>query len=314
MKLLLNAFRGFLMALADSVPGVSGGTIAFILGFYDKFINSLDALIYGKKADKIEALKFLLKLALGWVIGMGAAVIVLTNLFESHIYATSSLFLGFIIFAIPFIVREERDTLRGHYGNLIFLLLGIIVVALITYFNPVSGGTGMSINSLNFGLILYIFFAGMVAISSMILPGISGSTLLLIFGLYLPIITGVKDLLHFDFSSLPALIVFGFGVIAGVILVIRLIKLALKKYRSAMIYLILGLMLGSLYAIVMGPTTLSTPVDPLSFSTFSPIFFLLGGLIILGLEWLKSFLEKKSGEKPSLEGPKSEEPRKSEID
>lgn len=298
MKLLLNAFRGFMMALADSVPGVSGGTIAFILGFYDKFINSLDALIYGKKADKIEALKFLLKLGLGWVIGMGAAVIVLTNLFESHIYAVSSLFLGFIIFAIPFIIREERKTLRGHYGNLIFLLLGIAAVVLITYFNPVSGGTGTDITSLNFGLILYIFFAGMVAISSMILPGISGSTLLLIFGLYLPIITGVKDLLHFNFSSLPAIIVFALGILAGVVLVIKLIKLALAKHRSVMIYLILGLMLGSLYAIVMGPTTLSTPVDPLSFATFSPLFFILGGLIIVGLEWLKSFLEKKTETKP----------------
>jgi len=294
MKLLLNAFRGFLMALADSVPGVSGGTIAFILGFYDKFVNSLDALIYGKKAAKIDALKFLLKLGLGWVIGMAAAVIVLTNLFESHIYAVSSLFLGFIIFAIPFIVYEERKSLRGHYVNLIFLLLGIAVVALITYFNPVAGGSGMNINSLNFGLIFYIFLAGMVAISSMILPGISGSTLLLIFGLYLPILTGVKDLLHLNFSSLPALIVFGLGVIAGVVVVIRLIKLALAKYRSAMIYLILGLMLGSLYAIVMGPTTLTTPVAPLSFATFDPLFFLIGGLIIFGLEWFKFYLEKKS--------------------
>ena len=282
------------MALADSVPGVSGGTIAFVLGFYDKFIGSLDALIYGKKSEKLTALKFLLKLGLGWVIGMGAAVLVLSSLFETHIYGVSSLFLGFIIFAIPFIIRQELATLRGRYGNLIFTLLGIAVVALITYFNPVSGGTGMNISSLNFGLIFYLFLAGMVAISSMILPGISGSTLLLIFGLYLPIITGVKDLLHLDFSSLPALIIFGFGVIAGAILIIRLIKLALKKFRPAMIYLILGLMLGSLYAIVMGPTTLSTPVDPLSFATFNPLLFLLGGLIIVGLEWLRSALESKS--------------------
>lgn len=325
MNLLLNALRGFLMALADSVPGVSGGTIAFILGFYDKFVNSLDALIYGQKSDKISALKFLLKLALGWVIGMGAAVLVLAGLFESHIYATSSLFLGFIIFAIPFIVYEERKSLRGHYGNLIFLLFGIAVVALITYFNPVSGGTGMSITSLNLGLIFYIFLAGMVAISSMILPGISGSTLLLIFGLYLPIITGVKDLLHFDFSSLPALIIFGLGVIAGAVLVIRLIKFALKNHRSAMIYLILGLMLGSLYAIIMGPTTITPPVsdlptncvaalnclptayEPLSFATFSPLLFILGGLVILGLEWLKFHLDKKhklcyNEDNPSKEG------------
>ena len=68
--LLINAFNGFCMSLADSVPGVSGGTVAFILGFYDKFVTSLDNLITGKKEEKIKAIKYLVKLGIGWIIGM----------------------------------------------------------------------------------------------------------------------------------------------------------------------------------------------------------------------------------------------------
>lgn len=282
------------MALADSVPGVSGGTIAFILGFYDKFINSLDDLAFGDIEKKKKAFFFLIKLAIGWVIGMILAVLVLTNLFESHIYQVSSVFIGFILFSIPLIAKEEKESLKGKYYNIIFMIIGILIVALITYFNPISGESNVvDISNLNFGLALYIFVAAMIAISAMVLPGISGSTLLLIFGLYIPIISAIKEFLHLNFSYLPALIVFGLGVIFGIILVIRLIKIALKKYRSQSIYCILGLMIGSIYAIIMGPTTLDATTAPLSFSTFSILAFLLGGVIILGLEKVKVILKKK---------------------
>ena len=294
MNYLINGFRGFCMALADSVPGVSGGTIAFILGFYDKFINSLDDLAFGDIEKKKKAFFFLIKLAIGWVIGMILAVLVLTNLFESHIYQVSSVFIGFILFSIPLIVKEEKESLKGKYYNIIFMIIGILIVALITYFNPISGESNVvDISNLNFGLALYIFVAAMIAISAMVLPGISGSTLLLIFGLYIPIISAIKEFLHLNFSYLPALIVFGFGVIFGIILVIRIIKISLKKYRSQSIYCILGLMIGSIYAIIMGPTTLDATTAPLSFSTFSILAFLLGGVIILGLEKIKVILKKK---------------------
>ena len=294
MNYLINGFRGFCMALADSVPGVSGGTIAFILGFYDKFINSLDDLAFGDIEKKKKAFFFLIKLAIGWVIGMILAVLVLTNLFESHIYQVSSVFIGFILFSIPLIAKEEKESLKGKYYNIIFMIIGILIVALITYFNPISGESNVvDISNLNFGLALYIFVAAMIAISAMVLPGISGSTLLLIFGLYIPIISAIKEFLHLNFSYLPALIVFGLGVVFGIILVIRLIKIALKKYRSQSIYCILGLMIGSIYAIIMGPTTLDATTAPLSFSTFSILAFLLGGVIILGLEKVKVILKKK---------------------
>ena len=98
---IVNLIRGFFMALADSVPGVSGGTIAFILGFYDEFIGSLNTLVSkNSKEEKIQALQFLLKIGVGWAIGMITSVLFLASIFEEHIYSISSVFIGFIIFSI----------------------------------------------------------------------------------------------------------------------------------------------------------------------------------------------------------------------
>ena len=292
-EIIKNAIQGFSMALADSVPGVSGGTVAFVLGFYDKFINSLNTLI-SRKGDKKGAIKFLMKLGIGWIIGMAMASLILSNLFETHIYQVSSLFIGFIVFAIPLIIKEEKENVKGKYKNLIFTIIGIIIVSAITYFNPQTGtGANIDITSPNIGLLIYVFVAGMIAISAMILPGISGSTLLLIFGLYMPIITGIKETLHFNLSYIPVLFVFGLGIIAGIALIIKIVKKALEKYRPQTIYLILGLMIGSIYAIIMGATTLKEPQAPLSFSTFNIIYFIIGGLVILGMEIAKRKLENK---------------------
>lgn len=294
MEYLINAIRGFCMALADSVPGVSGGTVAFILGFYDKFINSIDNLISGTKEERISAIKFLAKLGVGWVIGMVIAMLFLASIFESQIYAVSSVFIGFILFAIPVIIKEEKESLKGNYKYMIFAIIGIAIVVAITFLNPVSGnGTNIEVSNLNVGLCIYVFIAAMIAISAMVLPGISGSTLLLIFGLYIPIVNAIKEFLHMNFAYFPVLLIFGLGVITGALLVIKLIKNALKKFRPQTIYLIIGLMIGSLYAIVMGPTTLDIPKDPMSISTFSIIWFAVGGLIIFGLQKAKTLLEKK---------------------
>lgn len=134
----------------------------------------------------------------------------------------------------------------------------------------------------------------MVAISAMILPGISGSTLLLIFGLYMPIINAIKEFLHLNMEYLPILIIFGFGILAGIALVIKLVKKALQKYRSQTIYTILGLMIGSLYAIVMGPATLETPQAPLSFDNFSILFFMIGGVVVFWNGITKKIFREKT--------------------
>lgn len=290
---MLNFIRGFCMALADSVPGVSGGTIAFLLGFYDKFITSLDHLMSGTKRERIEAIKFLMRIGVGWVVGMGAAVSVLASIFDQRIYEISSLFLGLIIFAIPMIWQEEKDSLKGKYQNIPWAVFGIVLVAAITFFNPVSGkGVNISVEHLNITLVLYIFVVAMIAISAMVLPGISGSTMLLIFGLYVPVISALKELLHFNFSYLPVVIIFGLGVLTGIALVIKIIRRALEKHRSQMIYFIIGMMIGSLYAIVMGPTTLENTKAAMSIETFHPIFFLIGIAILFVLEKIKAVSEK----------------------
>lgn len=301
VDLLTNAIRGFCMALADSVPGVSGSTIAFIMGFYDKFISSLNDIIFGDKKEKKDALRFLLKLGIGWVVGMAIATFVLTNLFEQHIYGVSSLFLGLIIFSIPLIVKEEKNSIKNKYKNIWCLILGVAIVVLITILKPVDGGSDIDISDLNIGMIFYIFIAAMVAISAMVLPGISGSTILLILGLYMPIMNALKEFMKLNLQYFPVLLIFGLGVITGILVIIKSIKKALEKYRSQTIYLIIGLMIGSIFSIIMGPTTLEIPKDPLGFSTFNVFMFIIGGLIIYGLEKYKDILESRGIEDEAIE-------------
>lgn len=289
------------MALADSVPGVSGGTIAFLLGFYDDFIGSLDSFIPGgaskseRKARIINALKFLIRIGAGWIVGFISAVLVLTSVFQEHIYQVSSLFLGFIVFSIPIIIKEELNSIKNKYYNLIFTVLGAGLVVLITVLNPSDGGSSVEEG---FNILNYLFFTltGMLGISAMVLPGISGSTILLIFGTYMPVMTGIIKLLHFDFdfSSFLEIMFFGIGILIGILVVIRLVKLALEKFRSQTIYAILGLMIGSLYAVVKGPETLKeNPLEAMSFDTFSIVFFIIGGLVICALQGVKFFSERK---------------------
>ena len=296
---ILNFIRGFCMALADSVPGVSGGTIAFILGFYDDFVNALHSLISNNKSGRIKAFKFLAKIGIGWITGFILSVLFITNIFEKNIYEINSLFLGFIISSIPLIVKSERKTLKNNKRNSIFLIIGIIIVGAMTYFNPVtSSGQSFSVKyeNLNPLFIGYIFISGLIAISAMVLPGISGSTILLIFGLYAPILNGVKEILKLNFEYLPGVFIFGFGVILGVLLTVRVVRHLLRNFRSQTIYCIIGLMIGSVYSVIMGPTSLEIPRPPMSVQSFSIIFFIIGCTLVPALEKLKDVLKNKETE------------------
>lgn len=294
--MILNFIRGFCMALADSVPGVSGGTIAFLLGFYDKFISSLDALVSGTKEEKIDAIKFLVKIGIGWVVGFCMAILFITSVFSSHIYHISSLFIGFIIFALPIIIWEEKECLKNKYFSMIFILIGAAVVVAISYFSgeTLAEGINLAVGKFSVGTGIFLFFAGAIAISAMVLPGISGSTILMIFGLYIPITTAIKEVLHFDLKYVPALFIFGVGVIAGALCVVKLIKRALLKFRPQTVYLIIGMMLGSVYSIILGPKSLDVPKAALSWNTFSILFFIIGGVVIFGLQFLKVIVDKEN--------------------
>lgn len=282
---------GFFMALADSVPGVSGGTVAFLAGEYDAFIGSFGNLIGKDREKRKRALFFLLRLGAGWLVGMGLSVALLARLFTTHIYAVSSLFLGLVAASVPLIVTEEWGTLRrGRMWHVLLFLAGCgAVVALSLVHIPIDAG------KLTLPSALYILISGALAISAMVLPGISGSTLLLAFGLYIPIITGLKRFFTFDFGAFPLLFLFGLGVLAGIVISFRGIRFLLERYRPATVSVILGLMVGSLFAVVMGPTTLDTPLPPLNPGNSSLAAFLLGIAIVALFAFGKRVLQKRRG-------------------
>lgn len=294
MDWLLPAFHGFCMALADSVPGVSGGTIAFILGFYERFLDALHSLVRGTGEERRAALQYLVKLGIGWGAGMAACVLILSNLFAKNIYFMSSLFLGLTVCSIPFIVAAERETLKRSRHVWWFALLGIAVVVGLTMLRTGTGALG----SINYAQLqplqfVYLFASGALAITAMVLPGISGSSILLIAGVYLPTIQAVHSFLGLQLNVVPGLCALGFGIIAGTVLSIHAIRTALLKYRGQMVWLILGLMLGSLYAIVNGPASLDTPLPALNAASFRLPAFLLGAVILLALEGIKKVMEQR---------------------
>lgn len=126
----------------------------------------------------------------------------------------------------------------------------------------------------------------------MFLPGISGSTLLLIFGAYIPVIMAVKGVLSLNLSYIPCLMFFGCGVLTGAVTVVKGIKACLEKFRAQTVYLILGMMAGSLYAIGMGPTTLEIPQAPLDIGNFSLIPAIIGVVLVFGMKMIKERSER----------------------
>lgn len=294
--MIRTAINGFCMALADSVPGVSGGTIALILGFYDNFIGSIHDLIYGNMEKKKTAILYLLKLGAGWAVGMLLAILILTAFFEKNIYAVSSLFFGFVLCSIPVIVKEEIQNLKGKWYNLGFTCIGMALVVLLSYMNTTVSQNAGDFSHLSTTNAIYLFIAGAVAICAMFLPGISGSTVLLIFGVYMPILNSVKELLHFNFSVLPAVLVFGVGILTGAVSSVKGIQLCLEKFRSQTVYMIIGMLIGSLYAIVTGPTTLNATNQSLLPNHFSILWFVIGIAVIAGIQLIK-YMGAKSEKK-----------------
>ncbi len=289
IKRLKIVLCGFLMAVADSVPGVSGGTVAFMAGIYDPFIASFGQVVGRDRQARRGALFFLLTLGIGWIVGMGLSVLLLSKVFTGHIYEVSSLFFGLVAASIPLLIVEERETLRAFRPwHILCFLAGVAAVVLLclAHFTvPVASLTPLSL--------LYVFVSGALAISAMVLPGISGSTLLLAFGLYVPIIEGLRGLMGGDLSSLLLLVVFGLGVIAGIILSFRGIHYLLERHRGGTVYCVLGLMLGSLYAVMQGPTTLADPLPAMGFSRMRIGYLLLGVLIVAAFALAKYLIAKR---------------------
>lgn len=313
--MIITALHGLAMAVADSVPGVSGGTIGFILGFYERFITSLHNVLSKDRTKRIEAIKYLLKLFSGWAVGFVVSMLLLKTLFEKHIYVMCSAFIGLTVAAIPFIVYTELKTVRGKYYNLIWTFIGAGIVVGITMLK-----TDINIDFVggfdSWWQYLYVFATGFVAIAAMILPGLSGSTVLLIMGAYIPALAAAHEFLHFRFTwhMFFSMLPMGIGLIVGILTSVKGIKYAIDRNRSATIYCVLGMTAASVYAIAMAPPSvdakalaesgaeLITKHEPLTFALGRPnsvnLIALFGGAALIAvLEIVRIRIEKRASAK-----------------
>lgn len=290
---ILIILTGLLMALADTMPGLSGGTICFIMGYYDKLLSSIKDLL--NKDKRRSALTFLIKIGVGWIVGLVVGVLVIEKLLATNPYMMISFFLGLVIISIPMTFKSEVKYLKD-YKNCYFAFIGAILVILIS-----SAGSGINLNlgdSLPIWVYGYAFIVAVCAISAMLLPGISGSTILLIFGIYQLVLTNIKTLItDFNFQSFGFLLVFGLGVLFGAFFISKIISNAFKNHRSKVLYFIMGLLIGSIYAIY-NSAPLIEGVDGNNFAPFTLdnlniIALILGIFAIIGIEIVKNILNGK---------------------
>lgn len=243
-----NILKGFGMGTSDLIPGVSGGTIALLLGIYDDFISSVSGL-FSKRFW--PSFKFLLPILLG----MGLAIALLSNLFNYllsyHEIPTMFFFTGLIIGIIPYLLKTSNYKQTFKTKHYLMILIGIIILVIITLLNNGDKHSGETL-TLSFGLIIKYFIAGMFASSAMLLPGISGSFMLLVFGAYGTVMFSISELVNLNFTALPILIIVGLGILTGFMLSSRMIQYFLHHHTTMTFALIIGFIIGSIYAVFPG--------------------------------------------------------------
>ncbi|MEB6037469.1 DUF368 domain-containing protein [Staphylococcus pseudoxylosus] len=243
-----NLWKGFAMGTTDLVPGVSGGTIALLLGIYDDFICSISG-IFSKRFW--ESLKFLIPIGLGMVIAIGVLSKLINYLLSTHTVPTMFFFVGLIGGIIPYLLKTSKFKQTFSIQHYILLLLGIVIIVVITLLNNGDKHAGETL-SLNSGLIIKYFIAGMCASSAMLLPGISGSFMLLVFGVYGTVMFAISEFMSLNFAAIPVLLTVGVGVICGFLFSSKLIQYLLSYYTFLTYALIIGFVVGSLYAVFPG--------------------------------------------------------------
>ena len=283
---LYNYLKGIAMGIADLIPGISGGTIALLLGIYSDFISSLrsinfDSILYiinldFKKLSHQINLPFLIPVIFGVFTAIISFSFLISYLLEFYREAIFSFFFGLILFSASKIIFNLSPS-----SNVDFLqiFLGIICGFAISLMDPI--GTGE-----NF---LSIFFSGLIAITAMLLPGISGSYILLILGKYDLIINSLSN---FEYKII---IVFASGAVLGILLFSRIISMLLRLYFRRTILFLSGLMLGALNKLwpwqidneLYMPHKYSNVSGLDNFLEFSILLFLISFLISLLLKPVK---------------------------
>jgi putative membrane protein len=235
-----NIYRGMIMGASDVIPGVSGGTIAVMLGIYDRLIAAING-IFSKEWK--THLRFLIPLGLGVVTSILLLARVIEWLFEHYPAPTQFLFMGLIIGVIPYLAKKSEMKYNFKPVHYVLLLIGAVIVASMVFFK--SEETAV-IQEMTAGTYTMLFFSGFIASAAMILPGISGSFILLIIGIYSTVISGISNF------QLDVIFVVGVGILLGIIVMSKLIKFFLENYSSATYALIIGLVIGSIVVIYPG--------------------------------------------------------------
>ena len=241
---LLIGLKGMGMGAADVIPGVSGGTIAFLTGIYQELIESIKSingkslklLFSGKIKEFWKAINanFLISIATGIFISFLSLSKLMVYLMDNHPVALWSFFFGLIVASAIHILKEVRFSI----SNAIALLAGIACGVAICLLSPAKTPDSL----------WFIFLCGSIAICAMILPGISGSLIMLLFGVHTIVMGAIADL------NLLLLVPIGIGVLSGLFIGIKIIKKMLRTHPQALYFIILGLVAGSIFAIFPGFT------------------------------------------------------------
>lgn len=248
MKQQISLFaKGFLIGIAFIIPGVSGGTLAIYLGIYDKLLHAIGNVFKEFK----KSVLFLLPVFLGIAISVVSLAKLLGILLNLNSMMILFFFVGLILGGLKSLSQEVKHE-PVKPSHVVAFLLSIALVAMLLIFKMVGSGSTTSIQ-VTFGTMILLFFIGMAASTTMIIPGISGSALLMVLGFYTLIVTDViGNILDFSqlSSHLSVLIPFGLGAAAGIVIFSRVIEYALKHYKVITYYAIIGFVIASAVVIL----------------------------------------------------------------
>lgn len=244
MKNIILAIKGFFIGLANIIPGVSGGTLALTLGIYEKLIGCISHFFKNLK----ENIKFILPIGIGAVIAILTSSHLISFCLDNYVLPTILFFIGAILGGLPMLIKK----VSGHkitISNIIIFLITFGIIILLLFLNS---ETEVSFQNMNIIDYLLLFVVGVVASATMVIPGVSGSAVLMTIGYYKPILNIVKNLTDFSSleSNLAILIPFGLGVLVGILLIAKLLEFLFKNFEVKTYYGVLGFIVASIIAII----------------------------------------------------------------
>lgn len=243
MNFLLLMLKGAIIGAANIIPGVSGSTLALILGIYQKLISILGAFWKNIK----ENIKFLLPIGIGAVLAVLIFSKITNSLLSFFPIATVMFFIGLILGGIPMLYKHIEHKFNAK--NVIIFSIIFISLILFSIFNSVNT---VSLIKLNFIDYVKLFFVGIISAATMVIPGISGSMVLMNIGYYKPLLETISNLTNINqfFNSCLILFPFGIGVIVGIIVISRIISFCFKHFPTETYFGIFAFVLGSIIGII----------------------------------------------------------------